>query len=85
MVQTQHAIASQNWQRIEGSLQLRTEALEKERNDLTKRLDEEKRKVKEAVIPPFTLSLSYSPLVACPLCGDQVNDRLMGNGISRVN
>jgi hypothetical protein len=58
MIQTQHAIASQNWQRIEGSLQVRAEGLEKEKNDLTKRLEEEKRKVKDAVFalrPPMPL------------------------------
>jgi len=58
MIQTQHAIASQNWQRIEGSLQVRAESLEKEKNDLTKRLEEEKRKVKDAVLalqPPTPL------------------------------
>lgn len=52
MVQTQHAIASQNWQRIEGSLQVRTEGLEREKNELMKRVEEEKKKVKDAVSPP---------------------------------
>jgi len=49
MLQTQHAIASQNWQRIEGSLQRRHEALEKEKFDLIKKLDEEKKKLRDAV------------------------------------
>jgi len=49
MLQTQHTIAGQNWQRIEGSLQVRNESLEKEKNDLSRRLEDEKRKVKEAV------------------------------------
>ena len=49
MLQTQHTIASQNWQRIEGSLQHRNEKLEKEKNDLTKKWEEEKKKVKDAV------------------------------------
>jgi hypothetical protein len=49
MLQTQHTIASQNWQRIEGSLQHRNESLEMEKNDLTKKWEEERKKVKEAV------------------------------------
>jgi hypothetical protein len=49
MLQTQHSIASQNWQRIEGSLQHRSESLEKEKHDLTKRIEEEKKRVKDAV------------------------------------
>jgi hypothetical protein len=61
MVQTQHAIASQNWQRIEGSLQLRNEALEKEKIDLTKRLEDERKKVKEAVISHSTFSPHIVP------------------------
>ena len=52
MLQTQHTIASQNWQRIEDSLQLRTSSLEKEKIDLTRRFDEEKKKVKEIVSSP---------------------------------
>ena len=62
MVQTQHAIASQNWQRIEGSLQLRNEALEKEKIDLTKRLEDERKKVKEAVI----FHSHFSPHIVSP-------------------
>jgi len=49
MLQTQHTIASQNWQRIEDSLQLRTTSLEKEKIELTRRFEEEKKKVKEIV------------------------------------
>jgi len=56
MLQTQHTIASQNWQRIEGSLQLRAEGLEKEKTELTRKWEEEKKKVKEAVWP-FIVSL----------------------------
>jgi hypothetical protein len=66
MIQTQHAIASQNWQRIEGSLQVRAEGLEKEKNDLTKRLEEEKRKVKDAVLalrPPMPLIVEWILMV----------------------
>ena len=50
MLQTQHTIASQNWQRIEGSLQNRTETLEQEKLDLTQRWEDEKKKVKDAVL-----------------------------------
>lgn len=50
MLQTQHAIASQNWQRIEGSLEIRNENLEKEKNDLMKRWEDERKKVKDAVL-----------------------------------
>lgn len=49
MLQTQHTIASQNWQRIEGSLQHRAEGLEKEKLDLTRKWEDEKKKVKEMV------------------------------------
>jgi TATA element modulatory factor len=59
MLQTQHAIASQNWQRIEGSLQHRNEALEREKLELLKKLDDEKRKLREAVSPPFPLFLFW--------------------------
>jgi TATA element modulatory factor len=51
MLQTQHTIASQNWQRIEGSLQHRNDSLEKEKNDLTNKWEEEKKKVKDTVCP----------------------------------
>jgi hypothetical protein len=53
MLQTQHTIASQNWQRIEGSLQLRAEGLEKEKNDLARRWEEERKKVKDAVLTHY--------------------------------
>ena len=49
MLQTQHTIASQNWQRIEGSLQHRNDSLEKEKNDLSRRWEEEKKKLKDSV------------------------------------
>ena len=49
MLQTQHSIANQNWQRIEGSLHHRNESLEKENNDLSRRLEEEKKKLKDSV------------------------------------
>jgi hypothetical protein len=51
MLQTQHSIASQNWQRIEGSLQYRTESLEKEKFELTRRVEDEKKRVKDVVFP----------------------------------
>lgn len=53
MLQTQHTIASQNWQRIEGSLQHRNESLEKEKNELSRRWEEEKKKLKDAVHSPL--------------------------------
>jgi hypothetical protein len=52
MLQTQHTIASQNWQRIEGSLQHRADNLEKEKHELTRRIEDEKKKVKDAVFHP---------------------------------
>jgi TATA element modulatory factor len=55
MLQTQHTIASQNWQRIEGSLQNRTETLEQEKLDITQRWEDEKRKVKDAVLSVLTM------------------------------
>jgi TATA element modulatory factor len=50
MLQTQHAIASQNWQRIEGSLQVRNENLEREKNDQIKKWEDERKKVKDTVL-----------------------------------
>lgn len=50
MLQTQHMIASQNWQRIEGSLQVRNESLEEDKIDLIRRWEDEKKKIKEAVV-----------------------------------
>jgi len=59
MLQTQHSIASQNWQRIEGSLQHRNESLEKEKIELTRKWEEEKKRVKDAVPPPTSYRCFY--------------------------
>ena len=48
-LQNQYAVASENWQGIEGSLLSRVTALEKERNDLAKREAEIRRKARETV------------------------------------
>ncbi|EKG19351.1 TATA element modulatory factor 1 TATA binding protein [Macrophomina phaseolina MS6] len=46
-LQTQYALASENWQGIEGSLTARVAALEKERDDLAKRESDVRRKARE--------------------------------------
>ncbi|KAL8682213.1 MAG: hypothetical protein Q9186_001751 [Xanthomendoza sp. 1 TL-2023] len=46
-LQNQYAVASENWQGIEGSLLARASALEKERDDLAKREAEIRRKARE--------------------------------------
>lgn len=48
-LQNQYAIASENWQGIEGSLLSRVTGLEKERNDAVKREAVVKRKAREMV------------------------------------
>jgi hypothetical protein len=48
-------IASQNWQRIEGSLQVRNESLQADKIDLIRRWEDEKKKVKDTV----TAQLNY--------------------------
>ncbi len=48
-LQNQYAIASENWQGIEGSLLSRVTGLEKERNDAVKREADVKRKAREMV------------------------------------
>ncbi|KAL8953061.1 MAG: hypothetical protein Q9222_001054 [Ikaeria aurantiellina] len=47
-LQNQYAVASENWQGIEGSLLARAAALEKERDDLGKREADVRRKAREA-------------------------------------
>jgi hypothetical protein len=64
MLQTQHTIASQNWQRIEGSLQNRSETLEQEKLDITQRWEDEKRKVKDAVLSALKAAKSRLRLSA---------------------
>lgn len=46
-LQTQYALASENWQGIEGSLTARVAALEKERDELAKRESDIRRKARE--------------------------------------
>ncbi len=48
-LQNQYAIASENWQGIEGSLLSRVAALEKERDDVVKREADVRRKARETV------------------------------------
>lgn len=48
-LQNQYAVASENWQGIEGSLLSRVTALEKERDDIAKREADLRRKVRETV------------------------------------
>lgn len=50
-LQNQYAVASENWQGIEGSLLARVSALEKERDEITKREADVRRKVRETVSP----------------------------------
>ena len=51
-LQNQYAIASENWQGIEGSLLSRVTALEKERDDIAKREADIRRKARETVSSP---------------------------------
>lgn len=48
-LQNQYAVASKNWQGIEGSLLARVAALEKERDELLRRESEARRKARESV------------------------------------
>lgn len=48
-LQTQYAIASENWQGIEGSMLGRIASLEKERDDLAKKEGDIRRKARELV------------------------------------
>lgn len=48
-LQNQYAIASENWQGIEGSLLGRVSALEKERDDIAKKEGDMRRKARETV------------------------------------
>ena len=59
-LQNQYAVASENWQGIEGSLLARASALEKERDDIAKKEADVRRKAREAVSPPcMTCSLLF--------------------------
>lgn len=50
-LQTQYAIASENWQGIEGSMLSRIAGLERERDDLAKKEGDIRRKARELVSP----------------------------------
>ena len=53
-LQNQYAVASENWQGIEGSLLSRVTALEKERDDIARREADVRRKAREIVSPKTT-------------------------------
>ena len=64
-LQNQYAVASENWQGIEGSLLSRVTTLEKERDDIAKREADIRRKARETVMSSFAIyvmerSLTYS-------------------------
>ena len=59
-LQNQYAIASENWQGIEGSLLSRVTTLEKERDDLAKREADIRRKARETVF--LFYDLFYGPI-----------------------
>lgn len=58
-LQTQYAVASENWQGIEGSLIARIAAVEKERDDIAKREADVRRKAREAVSVPTTRAYGF--------------------------
>jgi ribosomal protein L25 (general stress protein Ctc) len=55
-LQTQYAVASENWQTLEGSLLSRLANVEKERDDVARREGEMRRKMREVVSTAFTVS-----------------------------
>ena len=57
-LQNQYAVASENWQGIEGSLLARVTALEKERDDIAKREGDIRRKAREAVFTSMADTLN---------------------------
>lgn len=59
-IQTQHAIALENWQGIEASLISRVRSLETEREDARQRESEMRRKAREMVRQPSTPAQLYS-------------------------
>lgn len=54
-LQNQYAVASENWQGIEGSLLARVTALERERDEIAKREGDVRRKARETVRVPMIL------------------------------
>ena len=58
-LQSQYAVASENWQGIEGSLLSRVATLEKERDDIAKREADIRRKARETVWASFVTNSRY--------------------------
>lgn len=56
-LQTQYAVASENWQGIEASLVARVKSLEKERDEALKKESDIRRRAREAVSSPGTTSI----------------------------
>ena len=63
-LQTQYAIASQNWQGIESTLLSRVRDLEKEKADIAKRESDVRRKAREAVCSGFDV-IQHSRWLTC--------------------
>ncbi|KAI5780548.1 TATA element modulatory factor 1 TATA binding-domain-containing protein [Geopyxis carbonaria] len=63
-LQTQYAIASENWQGIEGSLVGRIASLEKERDDLTKKEGDIRRKAREMNLRSKTLEADLESTIS---------------------
>ena len=65
-LQNQYAVASENWQGIEGSLLARISSLEKERDDLSKREADVRRKARETVSSLTNLLICVSGITDSP-------------------
>ncbi|KAL4916242.1 TATA element modulatory factor 1 DNA binding-domain-containing protein [Aspergillus aurantiobrunneus] len=59
-LQTQYAVASENWQALEGSLLSRLANVEKERDEVARREGEARRKIREVVSTSILLFISSS-------------------------
>lgn len=59
-LQTQYAVASENWQGIEASLLARATNLERERDEATKREADIRRKAREVVRDPVSTTIRYA-------------------------
>lgn len=64
-LQNQYAVASENWQGIEGSLLARVTTLEKERDEIAKREADIRRKAREAVSLDKLATFACSILIRC--------------------
>lgn len=78
-LQNQYAVASENWQGIEGSLLSRVAALEKERDDIAKREAEVRRKAREMVSLVYYVFLTSTDVLWTTKC------RRMEEELERVN